>query len=76
MSSSVRTLEIIGDALHADTVLTKAVLLTSSTTKVSTFTNQSEFLNLLKDCQSSMPLYIGQSLAYDEVGKEVADHME
>jgi hypothetical protein len=75
-SSSARTLEIIGDALHADTVLTKAVLLASSTTKVSAFTNQSEFLNLLKDCQSSMPLYIGQSLAYDEVEKEVADHME
>eukprot|EP00966_Prymnesium_polylepis_P150426 3474663-Prymnesium_polylepis.1 len=51
------------------------MLFSSSTSKVSTYTRLSDFLNLLKDKQPNMLLYLEQSLAYDEEEGKVAEHM-
>eukprot|EP00966_Prymnesium_polylepis_P228546 5289553-Prymnesium_polylepis.1 len=67
---------MLGDVLTAPTVLPKVVLLTSTSSRASPYTQLSDFLNLLKDKQTNMLLYLGQSLAFDEEEGEVAEHME
>jgi hypothetical protein len=74
--SSEATLEMLGDVLTAPTVLPKVVLLASTSSRSSPYTHLSDFLNLLKDKQTNMLLYLGQSLAFDEEEGEVAEHME
>ena len=54
--SSEATLKMLGDVLTAPTVLPKVVLLTSTSSRASPYTQLSDFLNLLKDKQTNMLL--------------------
>ena len=60
-------LTIIGDSLVAETVLTTAVLFHSKGVRMSVYLHSAgaDFLALLSGVRHLMPLYFGQTLAYD-----------
>jgi len=63
--------QLLADCFAVRTVLPKAVLLSTPGTRIATYTGHSDFLALLQDERRSIPLYLGQCMAYDEMTDRV-----
>lgn len=67
--------DLLSECFKAESVLPKAVLLATPGMRVSAYTQQSDFLDLLKDERNGLRLYFGQCLAYDEDTEEVPHNL-
>jgi hypothetical protein len=68
-------LQLIGDAFKIENPMPKAVLLQVPGVRISTYTTESELLDLLKDEKIHLDHYYGQCLAWDEDDEEVPDNL-
>lgn len=68
-------LQLLSDCFAEETVIPKAVLLGGKGVGLAAYTQASDFLDLLKDEARSMPLYLGQCMAYDDEEEEVPESL-
>lgn len=68
--------DLLSECFTAESVLPKAVLLATPGTRVSAYTQQSDFLDLLKDERNGLRLYFGQCMAYDDDLEEVPHNLK